>query len=120
MFGKLTNGVEQGEGLQTPIGIENDPALQLIVKSLVGEYPFAQIGVHVEEDVIDELQTDEYIVDAVSDGLLHEFGAQYPAGVEKFPKLHVIVNESVAVYPDKQVGIQVDPDNVGEGHDAWL
>ena len=33
----------------------------------------------------------------VSDGLLHGFGAQYPAGLEKFPKLQAIVKELVAV-----------------------
>ena len=49
---------------------------------------------------------------------MHGLGLQTPSGDEKFPKLQVNVKEAVTVYPERQVGVQVDDERVGEGQDA--
>ena len=47
-----------------------------------------KVGTHVDPDVV-EARQGLYVVEGVSDGLVHGFGVQDPIGAEKLPRVHV-------------------------------
>ena len=44
--------------------------------------------------------------------------AHLPEATARFPRLHAIVKLPSCVYPEKHVGVHVDPDAVGDGQPA--
>jgi hypothetical protein len=76
------------------------------------------VGVQDDPDRVEAAQEEEYFVEAVSAGTVHGFGAQMPSGAERLPRVQVWMRDAVAVYPLLQVGVQVDPEGVGDGQDA--
>ena len=96
--------------------MENDPKLHVTARDPDGVYPLRHEGTHVCPEGVDATQ-DRYVVDAVSDGLVHGFGLHVPAGEASTPSVQFCVSDPFAVYPGKHVGVHTEPEGVGEGHD---
>jgi hypothetical protein len=96
---------------QNPVGVEKAPREQVTVRLPLAMYPEMQPRVQGEPEGIEPVHPPMARGERV-EGFVQGEGLQVLDEVEKVPAVQVMVRSPEGVYPDWQVGVQVDPEGV--------